>query len=132
MTTKLSLSQCAKLSVIVTLALAMAGCVAYVGSQSQEDAKFVAVEVEGSKVWQGGGTIDLKGRDSITLKVTNTLAADHGFFIDTMKVQEVIKPGEERMITVPRGNIDTTVTEHRVYCQLHPKHVAASLKVTGQ
>jgi hypothetical protein len=127
---RLSLSHSAKLSVIATLALAMTGC-AYMGGYGQADAKFTAVEVEGSKVWQGSGTIDLKGRDSITLKVTNTLTADHGFSIDTMKVQEVIKPGEERTITVPRGNIDTTVIEHRVYCQLHPKHVAASLKVTG-
>ena len=131
MTKKLSLSQCAKLSVIVTLTLAIAGCAGYMGGQGQEDAKFVAVEVEGSKVWQGGGTIDLKGRSSVTLKVVNTLGADHGFSIDTMKVKEVIKPGEERTITVPLGDIDMTVTEHRVYCQLHPKHVAASLKVTG-
>ncbi len=133
MTKRLSLSHSAKLLVIVTLALAMAGC-AYMGGQGQEDAKFAAVEVEGSKVWQGGGTVDLKGRGSkpLTLKVTNTLTADHGFSIDTMKVKGVIKPGEERTITVPLGDIDGTVTEHRVYCQLHPKHVAASLKVTGQ
>jgi len=43
----------------------------------------------------------------------------------------VIKSGEEKTITVPLANIDKTVTEHRVYCQLHPKHVAATLKVTG-
>ena len=120
-----------KLSVIMAVALAIAGCAGYMGGQ-QADAQFTAVEVGGSQVWQGGGTVDLKGRNSITLKVTNTLGADHGFSIDTMKVQEVIKPGEERTITVPRGNIDTSVAEHRVYCQLHPKHVAASLKVTGQ
>ena len=132
MTKKLSLVHCTKLSVFVTLTLAIAGCAGYMGGQGQEDAKFVAVEVEGSKVWQGGGTIDLKGRSSVTLKVVNTLGADHGFSIDTMKVKEVIKPGEERTITVPLGDIDMTVTEHRVYCQLHPKHVAASLKVTGQ
>lgn len=130
---RLSLSHSAKLSVIVTLALAIAGCAGYAGSQGQADAQFTAVEKDGSKMWQGGGTVDLKGRGSkpLTLKVTNTLTADHGFSIDTMKVKEVIKPGEERTITVPLGDIDGTVTEHRVYCQLHPKHVAASLKVTG-
>ncbi len=134
MTTKLSPSHCAKLSVVVTLALAMAGCATYMGGQSPEDAKFVAVEVGGSKVWQGGGAIDLKSRGSrpLTLKVINTLSADHGFSIDTMKVKEVIKPGEERTITVALEDIDGTITEHFVYCQLHPKHVTASLKVTGK
>ena len=118
-----------KLSIIMLLALVMAGC-AYMGGGGYEDATFTAVEEGGSKVWKGGGAVDLKGRSSMTLKVTNTLGADHGFSIDSMKVQEVIKAGEERTITVPAGNIDTSVREHRVYCQLHPKHVAASLTVT--
>ena len=62
----------------------------------------------------------------------NTLTAEHGFAIDSMKVKEVIKPGEEKTISVPLENIDKTVTEHKVYCQLHPKHMtAATLKVTG-
>jgi hypothetical protein len=96
------------------------------------DASFTAVEKDGAKVWEGGGTVDLKGRTTpLTLTVKNTLAADHGFSIDSMKVIEVIKSGEEKTITVPLANIDKTVTEHRVYCQLHPKHVAATLKVTG-
>ena len=129
MTNTLSPAHSAKLSVIVILALVMAGC-AYMGGYGQEDATFTAVEVDGSKVWKGGGAVELKGRSSMTLKVTNTLGADHGFSIDSMKVQEVIKAGEERTITVPAGNIDTSVREHRVYCQLHPKHVAASLTVT--
>jgi hypothetical protein len=129
MTKKLSLVHCTKLSVFVILTLALAGCAGYGTSPGQADAQFTAVEVEGQKIWQGGGTVDLKGRDSLTLKVTNTLAADHGFSIDTMKVQDVIKAGESKTITVPRGNIDTMVTEHRVYCQIHPKHVAATLRV---
>lgn len=88
---------------------------------------FTAVEKDGTKVWDGGGTIDLKG--PVTLKVKNTLAAEHGFAIDTMKVQEVIKAGEEKTITVPLANIDQAASEHRAYCQLHPKHVAATIKV---
>jgi hypothetical protein len=95
-----------------------------------EDLTFTAVEKDGAKVWEGGGTIDLKG--PVTLKVKNTLTAEHGFAIDTMKVKEVIKPGEEKTITVPLENIDKMVSEHRVYCQLHPKHVAATIKVAGK
>jgi hypothetical protein len=105
-----------------------------VQAQQQGPGNFVAAEVNGAKVWQGGGAIDLKGSNtkSLTLMVVNPLAAEHGFSIDTMKVKEVIKPGEEKIITVPIGDIDPTITEHRVYCQLHPKHGAATLTVTGR
>lgn len=88
---------------------------------------FTAMDKDGAKVWDGGGTIDRKG--PVTLKVKNTLAAEHGFAVDTMKVQEVIKPGEEKTITVPLSNIDPSASEHRVYCQLHPKHVPATINV---
>lgn len=131
MTNQLSLTHSAKLSVIVILALAMAGCAGYMGGSS-EDAKFTAVEVDSVKLWQGGGTVDIKGRTTpLTLTVKNTLAADHGFAIDSMKVKEVIKAGEERTIAVQIADIDTTVTDHRVYCQLHPKHGPATLTVTN-
>ena len=102
--------------------------------QAAEDATFTAVEKDGAKVWEGGGTVDLKAHGSgpLMLKVKNTLTAEHGFAIDSMKVKEVIKPNEEKTISVPLGNIDKTVSEHKVYCQLHPKHVAATLKTTGK
>ena len=117
-------------SVVVVLALFVAGC-AELGLGGGADATFTAVEEGGSKVWKGGGTVDLKGRTKpLMLSVKNTLGADHGFSIDSMKVQEVIKAGEERTITVPLENIDPSVSEHRVYCQLHPKHVAATLVTT--
>ena len=113
------------------LALLVAGGFAQAAEMGQVDAEFMTAEVEGSKVWKGGGTIDLKGRSKpLTLKVSNPLAADHGFAIDTMKVKDVIKHGEEKTISVPLDAIDPAVSEHRVYCQLHPKHGAATLKVT--
>jgi len=94
------------------------------------DIMFTTSEKDGSKMWEGGGTIDLKG--PVSLKVKNTLAAEHGFSVDTMKVKEVIKAGEEKTITVPLENIDKTVSEHKVYCQLHPKHAPATIKVAGK
>lgn len=122
----------AKRYFVIIVALAVVSCAYMPAGMGGADASFTAVEKDGKKVWEGGGTVDLKGRTSpLTLTVKNTLGADHGFSIDTMKVQEVIKAGEERTITVPLENIDKTVSEHRVYCQLHPKHVAATLKVTG-
>lgn len=94
------------------------------------DIMFTTSEKDGSKIWEGGGTIDLKG--PVTLKVKNTLAAEHGLAIDSMKVKEIIKPGEEKTIMVPLEKIDKTVSEHKVYCQLHPKHVPATIKVAGK
>src|SRR5206468_9855643 len=77
-------------------------------AQGQQELTFSAVEKDGSKMWEGGGTIDLKG--PVTLKVKKTLAAEHGFAIDTMKVKEDIKPGEEQTITVPIESIEPMVT----------------------
>jgi hypothetical protein len=107
-----------------------------------EDIRFVATEEQNTKMWKasgptstagGGNTVSLniKNRGSKPLMFTavNMLSAEHGFAIDSMKVQTVLKPGEEKIISVPMENIDPTVSEHRVYCQLHPKHVAATIVV---
>ena len=101
-------------------------------AQASDDIRFVAAEEQGNKLWKATptpATINLKNRGNtpLRLKAVNTLPAEHGFAIDTMKVKEVIKPGEEITITVPMENIDPSVSEHRVYCQLHPKHVATTL-----
>ena len=131
MTEKQSATRWMVRAVIVVLALAVAGGAALAADMAKADATFTAVEKDGAKIWEGGGTVDLKGRTTpLMLQVTNTLTADHGFSIDTMKVKDVIKPGETKTISVPVGDIDMSVSEHKVYCQLHPKHVAASLKVT--
>ena len=130
---KPSLSHCSRPFLVIIMALATVVW-ASLPVQAADDATFTAVEKDGAKVWEGGGTVDLKAHGSgpLTLKVKNTLTAEHGFAIDSMKVKEVIKPGEEKTISVPLENIDKTVTEHKVYCQLHPKHMtAATLKVTG-
>lgn len=131
MTDKPRTAQWIARTLIVVLVLAVAGGIAWAADMAKADATFTAVEKDSSKVWEGGGTVDLKGRTTpLMLKVTNTLTADHGFSIDTMKVKDVIKPGETKTISVPLGDIDMSVSEHKVYCQLHPKHVAAVLKTT--
>lgn len=119
-------------SLVIVLTFATVIC-AYLPVQGlQEDAKFIAVEKDGKKMWQGGGTINLKahGAGPLTFKVINMLTSEHGFAIDSMKVKEVIKPGEEKTIDVPLENIDKTTSKHRAYCHLHPKHVAAAFLVT--
>jgi len=119
----------ARRSLVIILTLVVVVWVS-LPAQGADELTFTAVEKEGVKMWEGGGTIDLKG--PVTLRVKNTLTGEHGFAIDTMKVKEVIKPGEESTITVPLEDINTMVSEHRVYCQLHPKHVAATVKVAGK
>jgi hypothetical protein len=107
-----------------------------------EDIRFVATEEQNTKMWKasgptstagGGNTVSLniknRGSKPLVFKAVNMLSAEHGFAIDSMKVQTVLKPGEETIISVPMENIDTTVSEHRVYCQLHPKHMAATVVV---
>lgn len=125
----LSKSYWVRRSLVIILAV-VAVVWASLPAQGQQEITFTTVEKDGAKAWEGGGTIDLKG--PVTLKVKNTLTAEHGFAIDDMKVKEVIKPGEEKTITVPLENIGTMVLEYRVYCQLHPKHVAATIKVAGK
>jgi hypothetical protein len=119
-------------ALVIVLTLAAVVC-AYLPVQGlQEDAKFVAIEENGVKMWRGGGTINLTahGARPLTFKVLNTLTVEHGFTIDSMKVKEVIKPGEEKTIEVPFADIDKTTSAHRVYCHLHPKHMGAAFLVT--
>jgi hypothetical protein len=113
-----------KLYVVALTFVALVGTALPV--QAEQSIQFNTAEKDGTKIWEGGGAIDLKS--PVTLKVKNALSAEHGFAIDTMKVKEIIKPGEERVIIVPVENIDKSVAEHRVYCQLHPKHAAATIK----
>jgi len=112
---------------VLSLALVLGLALIFAAPALAEDVSFKAVEKDGAKVWEGGGTIDSKM--PVMIKVNNTLAAEHGFSIDSMGVKDVIKPGEEKTITVSPDKIDKNVKEHRVYCQLHPKHVAGTIKV---
>ncbi len=124
-------------AVLIAATLAVPGC-AYLSPEYSkigyegggEDAKFIAAEEKGAKIWQGSDTVNLANRTKpVVLKVVNSLNAEHGFSIDSMKVHEVLMPNEEKTIVVPVENIDLTVADHRVYCQLHPKHVAAVFPV---
>lgn len=119
-------------TLVIVLTLATVVCAYLPVEGLQEDAKFMAIEEDGAKMWRGGGTINLTahGARPLTFKVINTLTIEHGFTIDSMKVKEVIKPGEEKTIEVPLADIDKTTSAHRVYCHLHPKHMAAAFIVT--
>lgn len=99
------------------------------------DALFVAMEVEGKKKWVGEDHVDLlsaRGTKPLTIKVVNTLPAEHGFAIDELKIKEVVKPGDEITLTVPVDKLDPSVTGYRYYCQLHPAHGGGILTVVRE
>ena len=119
----------ARRSLMMTLTL-VAVVWASLPAQGEQVLQFTTLVKEGTPALEGGGTIDLKG--PLTLKIKNTLTQDHSFTIDTMKVNEVVKPGEEKTITVPLENIDKSVSKHLVYCQLHGMdHMVATIKVSS-
>jgi hypothetical protein len=96
----------------------------------QQAVQCTATQKDGSAKWECTGMIDLKG--PVTIKIKNSAKGDHGFAIDTMKVYEILKPGEERTITVPIENIVKTVPQHFVYCHNHGEpHMFATIKVAG-
>ena len=102
-----------------------------VPAQGAEAVQCSVVQKDGSPTWECQGAIDLKGE--VVIKVKNTGAIDHGFAIDTMKVYEILKPGEEKTITVPLKNIVTSVPQHFAYCHNHgAPHMFATIKVAGK
>ena len=111
----------------VALAMILVSVPLVQAAKADNAVEFKTAENGGGKIWEGEGTINTK--DTVTIHVVNTLPAEHGFAIDTMKVKELLKPGEDKTITVKPEDIDETVKEHKVYCQLHPKHAPATLKV---
>jgi ketosteroid isomerase-like protein len=97
--------------------------------------KFVAVDIQGVKVWLGGGDLDLKeyrGSKFITFKLINKLDTDHGFAVDPLKIRQVVKPGEELTLTVPLEDIEPSLSVYHYYCHLHPGHLGGTGVVTGR
>jgi len=109
--------------------IAVFGCFSGTLAQAQEG-KFVAVEIQGVKLWLGGGDIDLKGNrgsKQLVFKLINKLDAEHGFAIDAMKLKQVVKAGEEMTVTVPIADVDPSVSVVRYYCHLHPGHIGGTM-----
>jgi plastocyanin len=86
--------------------------------------RFEAKEVNGAKVWTPANATAKVGQ-LVTLEVTNTLSAPHGFKIDGYVADQTILPGKTQTFTITPKEKGTL----KVYCQLHPAHVAANIKV---
>jgi len=77
--------------------------------------------------------LDEKGRlNPLELMVTNHTKKEHGFAIDSLKVKEVLKPGESKTIKVSVTDLDAIGTDRsafRYYCQLHKGHIGGQLYI---
>jgi len=91
--------------------------------------KFVAVEIQGTRFWLGGGDVDIKsnrGTNRLVLKLLNKSDVEHGFAADALKIRQIVKPGEEVTLSVPLDELDAAVTVYRYYCHLHPGHIGGT------
>jgi ketosteroid isomerase-like protein len=104
-------------------------------NQGRAELRFVAVEIEGVKLWLGGGDVDVRefrGSKVITFRILNKLDGDHGFAIDALKIKQVLKPGDEVAISVSLEDFDQSVSVYRYYCQLHPSHWGGTGVIAGK
>jgi len=99
------------------------------------DLRFVAVDIQGVEFWLGGGDMDIKefrGTKLITFKLLNKLDGEHGFAVDTLKIKQIVKPGEEITVTVPVEDLEPSLTVYRYYCHLHPGHLGGTAVLAGK
>jgi hypothetical protein len=74
--------------------------------------------------------VDEKARQKpLELVITNHTKKERGFAIDKMKVREVLKPGETKMIKVPVADLaslgGTEGKSYRTYDPLHPDAIGS-------
>jgi len=108
------------------------------------DAELIALDLggeQGKKVWYPPTTVvDFKVRPGrpFLLKVTNSSAAEHGFFLSAeenqaaptvLKVKIVLKPGETKYLGIPTSDLFYATGSNVLYysCHLHPAHIGGRL-----
>lgn len=85
----------------------------------------VSTQVGGKNVFIPGSIVLTQGAGR-SLTVFNTTDGPHGFQIPDLGIEEVLQPGVEHVIELPKlrgGRV------HEVRCHLHPPHRRASLLV---
>jgi heme/copper-type cytochrome/quinol oxidase subunit 2 len=89
-----------------------------------------AVVGEGGNIWLPS-TIIVPNKHEVKLTLRNLASKDHGFTIEDLGVQEVIKAGETKEITITprkRGMFRKKAV-FRYYCHLHAGHVGGQMLV---
>jgi nitrosocyanin len=101
-------------------ALALAGC-----SGGTAHKTIAATIVNGAPGFSPG-TVNVHKNDKVDLVVKNTTDKTHGFSIEGYHITRLVDP------TAPPLHVKFTASQagtFRIFCQLHPKHQAATLVV---
>ena len=79
---------------------------------------------QGVKIWEPTSVVAKKG-DTVTLKLINRHADEHGYEIAAFGVKEVVEGGKSKDVSfrTERGGI------FPIKCHLHPAHVSGQLVV---
>ncbi len=104
-------------------------------NQGRTELRFVAVEIEGVKLWLGGGDIDVRefrASKIVTFRLLNKLDGDHGFAVDALKIKQIIKSGDEVTVSVSLEDFEQAISVYRYYCHLHPAHWGGTGVITGK
>lgn len=101
----------------------MAGCG---GNHKTEDYRVAITSTNGVSGFSIG-TITATEGDKVNLRVDNTTEKQHGFSIDAFNIHKVVDPHQSVNVSFEPNKTG----QFKVYCQLHPTHVPASMIVVG-
>jgi hypothetical protein len=110
------------------------------------DAEIMAIEIGTKNAWYPPVTVvDFKSRTGrpVVLKVTNSAAVEHGFFMtadaafeapSVLKIKLVLKPGETKYIGIPTSDLfyATTGSTFVYNCHLHAGHLGGKFVALGR
>jgi nitrosocyanin len=110
---------------VLTLVLLALGALAMPASAGEVTLTVVNIETpQGVKIWEPTSVFARKG-DTVTLKLINRHADEHGYEIAAFGVKEVVDGNKSKDISfkVDRAGI------FPIKCHLHPPHVVGQLVV---
>ena len=91
----------------------------------QAQLQVISALVGGKNVFIPATLVAVAGTTT-SLSIYNTTGTIHGFAIEGLGIEEVLQPGEEHEVALPKlegGRV------YRIHCQLHGAHRAATLVV---
>ena len=96
------------------------------GNHKTEDFRVAVTSVNGVSGYSIG-TITVTEGDKVNLHVENGTDKPHGFSIDAFNIHRVVDPHNPQTVSFTPNKTG----QFKVYCQLHPTHVPASMIVVG-
>ena len=116
-----------KRALLFAVAVAVGGVVlAGCGNHKTEDFRVAITSANGVSGFSIA-TITVTEGDKVNLRVDNTTEKAHGFSIDAFNIHRVVEPHQSQTVSFEPKKTG----QFKVYCQLHPTHVPASMIVVG-